>query len=182
MNHRRRFPAQLFLLLLAACSSSTSSNGGDNGKPDAPSGPGDFSSVWQAASMEVTVFDPANPTTPAQRSIQVPALFKAPTTSTNVELYVTFEGDKRISYARYESSNVYYRITHPATHFGDGDSAQYATDGALYTLENGLLTATSAHESASKSIVAKTTYRRVAFPPAGWPTEKIDHEAEEGSP
>lgn len=173
----------LSALLLVGCSNgSNNGNDGDGGRPASPTGPGDFSSVWQAASMEVTVFDPANPTEPQQRTIDVPALMKAPTTEKNVELYVTFEGDKRISYARYENTDVYYRITHSAMPFGEGDGAQYSTENDLYTLEEGGLTQTTARESDGKSIVVTTKFRRVAFPPAGWPTEKIDQDAEEDSP
>lgn len=183
MNHRRRLPAHLLFLLLTACSTGGSTaNGPDGVKPDGPTGPGGFSSVWQAAKIEVTVYDRANPTKPEQRTIDVPALMKAPASDKNVTLYVTFEGDERVTYARYEDSNVHYRITHPALRLGDGDGAQYAVEKDLYTLEDGVLTQTSAREDDGTSMVLVTKFHTVAFPPAGWPTERIDQDAKEVSP
>lgn len=169
----------LCAVLLVACGSgSNGSSGVDGGPASSPTGPGDFSSVWQAASVELTVYDPANPTAaPSQQTVEIPALVKEPTTGSNIELYVTFEGSQRISYGRYENTNVYYRITQPWTHAGEGSSEMYSTESNIYMVKDGVLTLLSTRVADGKNFISKTTFRKVDFPPAGWPTEKIDYEA-----
>lgn len=168
---------QLCAALLTACGSKSSDNGGADGTHAAPSGPGDFSSVWQAANVEVTVFDTANPmAVPPSQTVELPALVKEPTSGANIELYVTFDGSQRITYGRYENTNVYYRISEPYSHAGEGTSATYSTTGNIYMLKDGILTLTTTRFADGKNYISKTTFRKIDFPPAGWPTEKIDYQ------
>lgn len=176
------YAVQLFAVFLAACGSSknSGSSGPDGGLASSPSGPGNFSSVWQAASVEVSLYDTSNPTAaPPTQTVELPALTKEPTTGTNIELYVTFEGDKRVSYARYENTNAYYRITESATHAGSGSSEMYSmmSSSSIYTLDDGLLKLTTTRQVDTKISITRTMFRKIDFPPAGWPTEKIDYQA-----
>lgn len=184
----------LCAVLLVACSSSSGNNGGNgngngnggDGTP-APSATGGFTSTWQAVSMEVTTYQGAEQ--PQQQTIEVPPLVEDSVSGRNVEMYVSFEGDKRVIYARYEGSgpgDSSYAIRQPMQHVGEGDSEMYGVPSGndVYTLRDGLLEETSTRKlDDDKGFLAVVKYRRLEkFPPEGWPTQMESYEAGDDQP
>src|SRR5688572_32550590 len=81
------------------------SSGGDGGSGGSNT-PGDFSSVWQAESAELIVFDVNDPTGYQSHTIDIPAKSAGPGDGRDVELYVQFEGEYRITYAYSEGDSA----------------------------------------------------------------------------
>src|SRR6187402_1377023 len=100
------------------------STGGSGGGSSAS---GDFSSIWQATSAELMFIDPANAAGFESHTLEIPAKVEAPD-GREVELYLQFEGESRITYAYTEGDSAYYRFLQPASSFGDFYSVQ-GTDG-----------------------------------------------------
>lgn len=155
----------------------TGGSGGES-STDGGGGAGDFSSVWQAESSELMLYDAANPHDFESHTVEMPAKVEAPGSSREVELYVQFEGEYRITYAYTEGDSAYYRLLEPALASDDFYSVQSADGFHSYSIEDGKLTDTAQQifGSAWSSIVT-TTYKKVEkFPPSDWPSKVVSYE------
>lgn len=157
-------------------------NGNGNGGTPTPSAKGGFTATWQAISMDVTTYNGAGQ--PQQQTVDVPPLVKDPVSDRNLEMYVSFEGDKRVIYARYEGSgpgDSSYTIRQVMQHVGEGESEMYAVPSGndLYTLRDGLLEETTTRQlDDGTGVLSVTKFRRLEkFPPEGWPTQTQSYEA-----
>lgn len=158
-------------------------DGGGNTSTDGGGGssaPGDFSSVWQAESAELLFFDAANPAGLESHTIEMPAKNEAPGDGPEVELYLQFEGESRITYAYSEGDPAYYRFVEPATSSADFYSVQSADGSHSYSIEDGKLTDNAQQIFGSAwSAFTTTTYKKVdEFPPSDWPSKVVTYESE----
>ena len=158
----------------------TSSGGSGNSSSDGGggSGTGDFSSVWQAESVELMFIDAANPHDFQSHTLEMPAKVEGPDDGREVELYLQFEGEFRITYAYSEGDPAYYRFSEPAVSSADFYSVQTASGIHSYSIEDGKLT-DSAQQSFGSAWggFTTTTYRKVdEFPPSGWPSKFVSYE------
>lgn len=156
----------------------TSAAGGGGETSTAGGGTGDFSAVWQAESAELMLFDAANPHDFESRTIEMPAKVQGPGDGPEVELYVQFEGEYRITYAYTEGDSAYYRLLEPALSADDFYSVQSADGLHSYSIEDGKLTGTAQQAFGSAwSAFVTTTYKKVdEFPPSDWPNEVVSYE------
>lgn len=160
---------------------------GDGGSGEQPAeggngsgAPGDFSSVWQAASVELLFFDAANPTGFESRTFDMPAAVEGPGGGREVELYVQFEGESRITYAYTDGDPAYYRFAQPAYGSEDFYSVSSSDGVHSYTIEDGKLV-DMAQQAFGEAWGAITTtyYEKVdVFPPRGWPSKFVSYELE----
>src|SRR5687768_14623973 len=147
--------------------SDTSTGGGGSDTP------GDFSSVWQAESAELTFFDAQNPAGFESHMLEIPAKVEAPGDGREVELYAQFEGEFRITYAYTDGDSAYYRFLQPALSAGDFYSVQTADGLRSYSIEDGKLTDTAQQSFGSVwSAITTTSYKKIEeFPPSDWPSK-----------
>ncbi|HEY6723556.1 MAG TPA: hypothetical protein VI197_05965 [Polyangiaceae bacterium] len=153
--------------------------GGGETSTDGGGGSGDFSAIWQAESTELMLFDAADPSSLESHTVEVPAKVAAPGDEREVELYVQFEGEQRITYAYTEGDPAYYRILTPATRSGDEFYAVQTENGThSYYFEDGKLIEGAQQVFGSAwSGYATTTYREVKdFPPGDWPSKAVTYE------
>lgn len=155
----------------------TSTDGGGSGGGSSASG--DFSSIWQATSAELMFIDPANAAGFESHTLEIPAKVEGPD-GREVELYLQFEGESRITYAYTEGDSAYYRFLQPASSFGDFYSVQ-GTDGShSYSIEDGKLTDIAQQSFGSAySAITTTSYQKAEeFPPSDWPGKVVTYELE----
>ncbi|HEU5072701.1 MAG TPA: hypothetical protein VFU02_00975 [Polyangiaceae bacterium] len=157
----------------------TSTGGGGDTSTDGGGSPGDFSSVWQAESVELMLFDAANPSNFESHTLEMPAKVEAPGDSREVELYLQFEGEYRITYAYTEGDSAYYRVSEPALSADDFYSVQSADGLHSYSIEDGKLTDTAQQSFGTAwSAITTTTYKKVDdFPPGDWPSKVVSYES-----
>ncbi len=163
----------MLAIFAAACSSSSGdkNNSGD-GEQHNPTGPGDFTSVWQAASAQYTYIDSANPAIPSSQTYAVPQTTFDENHGLDVEAYVGFDDTHVIRYAHYTGEDLYYRITEAATQSAD----TYIADNSNFTLQDGALVEYSSSAGGTQTLVAITTYSVATFPPSTWPTDVVDYD------
>ena len=162
------------------------SSGGDGGTSSGGNGgsggsntPGDFSSVWQAESAELLVFDVNDPTGFQSHNIDIPTKTAGPGGGPDVELYVQFEGESRITYAYSEGDSAYYRFSEPAYSIsGEFYTVQSADGSHNYSIEDGKLTENAQQAFGSTwSMMTTTTYKKIDdFPPSDWPSKVVTYE------
>lgn len=153
---------------------STGGSGGSNT-------PGDFSSVWQAESSELMLFDVNDPAGVESHTLDIPAKVAGPGGGPEVELYVQFEGESRITYAYSDGDSAYYRFSEPAFSVDGEFYSVQSTDGThSYSIDDGKLTETAQQAFGSTwSAITTTTYKKVAeFPPSDWPSKVVTYEVE----
>ena len=154
------------------------SSGGSGGSGGS-STPGDFSSVWQADSVELLLYDATGGI--ESQTVEMPAKVESPVDGREVEFYVTFEGEQRITYAYTEGDPAYYRLLETAISVsGDFYAVQSEEGSHSYSLEDGKLTEITQQSFGSAwTAFTTTTYKKVEdFPPSDWPSEVVDHEVE----
>lgn len=159
---------------------SAGGNGGSSGETstDGGGGAGNFSSVWRAKSVELTLYDVANPNNVQPRTFDMPTEVAGPGDAGEVEVLIQFEGEHRITYTYTEGDSAYYRLLEPAVaienmYFVQGDSISHT-----YSIDGGKLSGVStlAFGSAFSGFMT-TTYEKVAeFPPSDWPSKVVSYE------
>lgn len=174
-------------------SGGTDSSGGSGGAPsDGGSGntstdggggsgtSGGFSSIWQAESAELMIFDVTSSAGFESHTLEMPAKMEAPGDDREVEFYLQFEGESRITYAYTDGDPAYYRFSEPAYSFGDFYSMQTADGSHSYSIEDGKLTDTAQQSFGSTySAITTTKYKKVdEFPPSDWPSKVVSYEME----
>lgn len=157
----------------------TSSGGSSSGGSGGSSSPGDFSSVWQAESAELLVLDANDAAGFESHTVDIPAKVAGPGDGRDVEVYVQFEGEYRITYAYSEGDSAYYRFSEPAISVsGEFYSVQSADGTHSYSIEDGKLTENAQQVFGSTwSTITTTTYKKVDdFPPSDWPSKVVTYE------
>lgn len=158
---------------------STSGDGGTSGSGGGSNSPGDFSSVWQAESAELMLFDANDPTGFESHTIDIPAKVAGPGDGPDVEVYVQFEGEYRITYAYSDGDPAYYRFSEPAISVSAEFYSVQSADGThSYSIEDGKLTDIAQQGFGSMLLgTTTTTYRKVDdFPPSDWPSKVVTYE------
>ncbi len=176
-------PRFLFVLFAAAaiagCSSGNGGDGDGDGDrdDDASSGPGDFTSVWRADTVEILIQDTENPTgLPSNKTYDVPTTLLDANVGAEVESFIAFDATHLIRYAHYEGTDSYYRITQPGTLAED----VFVASTSNFLLEDGELSQTSIAQDGTQLLIITTHFEVAQFPPSNWPSAVITYDAEAG--
>lgn len=156
--------------------STNGSSGNGNGASGSGSATGGFDSIWKAASSDVLLIDPANPTQLVNPTIEMPDTLPGAADGEEFDVYLQIEDDTLITYGLRVGDSSYYRISEPLQKLDDTTYAftTFGNEGArYYMLEDGLLVDTSNAMVGEFVVSTRTTYARHtgAFPPDSWPSE-----------
>lgn len=140
-------------------------------------GTGDFSSIWKRVSSQITIIDPADPTSIVMKTIEIPALIPEPIEGHDIDAYEQIKGDKLLTYAHRDGDDVYYVLSADLMKADTTYIAIAGDDQKLLTLQDGHLNETRAFRAANDitvSTIATFNAYDGDFPPKGWPTQKIE--------
>lgn len=170
-------------LLLVAGGCGLFGPGGDDGPDDDDDLPpldgprGDADSFWKRARAELTVI-PSDGSMPVLGEVDLPATLTLPTDGRQVDVYVQVSDDALVTWAWIEGDAVHHRWTEPLTRFEDTWMGGSAEVTRMFALDDGYLVETTTQLLVDTQVLSVATHVALdgAFPPAGWPTDRVDAE------
>jgi hypothetical protein len=174
------------LLLLSGCGlfglpfdDDAFDTGGD--EPVGP--PGTLDDAWRKVRAEITVLDGNQPGSVFAQPIDVPDRIETTTVEAGerqVESLVRIEDDKVVTYAWQVGDQVHYRLVHPTAASGASWIVQDATVTRELTFDGERLGERTYVSSGDVTVLTESDHVPVAaFPPEGWPAERIDFDLPE---